>query len=225
MFVTQRAANARHRLIAAASELFAERGFHATTARDIARRAGVNLAAANYYFGSKKELYLEVLRAQFAEIWRTLRQRGGTKSPAELARLSRGALFDLLHTRIRLMLDKLIGPPPGLHGALLQRELADPSQALPVIAEEFVGPMTRETEQIVARIAPRLDAEAVERCALSIVGQAVFYRIAMPLILHGKRWKSYPPSFGARLAGHIATFSLGGMEGLSKRKRRKPRAR
>ncbi len=223
--MTQRATDPRQRLISAASELFAERGFHATTARDIARRAGMNLAAANYYFGSKKALYLEVLRAQFAQIWRTLRQRGGAKSSGELDRLSPRALAELLHTRIRLMLDHLIGPPPGLHGALMQRELADPSQALPVIVEEFVEPMTRETEQIVSRMAPFLDAEAVERCALSIVGQAVFYRFAMPLMLHRKGWKIYPSGFAAEIAKHIAAFSLGGTERLSGRKGRKVRGR
>lgn len=72
-------ANTRQRLIAAASELFAERGFHGTTARDIARRARVNLAAGHYHCGSKKELYLEVLREQFATIRAVLARRGGAR--------------------------------------------------------------------------------------------------------------------------------------------------
>ena len=55
-------------MIAAASALFAERGFHGTTVRDIAQRARVNLAAGHYHFGSKETLYLEVLRVQFADI-------------------------------------------------------------------------------------------------------------------------------------------------------------
>ena len=39
----------KHRLLAAATELFAEHGFHGTTIRDIAARAGVNVAAGNYH--------------------------------------------------------------------------------------------------------------------------------------------------------------------------------
>src|SRR2546422_4120500 len=35
-----------------------------------------------------------------------------------------------------------IGPPPGLHGTLMQREMCDPSEALPVIVEEFIRPVT-----------------------------------------------------------------------------------
>lgn len=214
----------RERLIAAAGELFAERGFRATTARDIAQRAGVNLAAANYYFGSKKELYLEVLRANFAQISAMLARRGGSRPAAEIDRLGRPAIVQMLVRRIQVMLEILIGPPPGQHGALMQREMIDPSEALPLIVDEFIGPMTLETERIVARLAPGLEPRHVERCALSIIGQAVFYRFAMPALLLQKRLKSYPRGFGPDLAQHIAEFSLGGMERVAARKARRARA-
>ena len=58
----------RARLLEAAVGLFAERGFHGTGVREIALRAGVNVASANYHFGSKEELYLEVLRGHFAAV-------------------------------------------------------------------------------------------------------------------------------------------------------------
>ena len=48
-------------LLQAASELFAERGFSATTVRDVAARAGVNQALLFRYFGSKQELFAAVL--------------------------------------------------------------------------------------------------------------------------------------------------------------------
>jgi TetR/AcrR family transcriptional regulator, regulator of cefoperazone and chloramphenicol sensitivity len=211
----------RSRLIAAASELFAERGFRATPARDIARRAGVNLAAGHYHYGSKRDLYLEVLRAQFAEIRKMLERRGGTRPAAEIDALDREELAELLSRRLKVMLDMLIGPPPALHGALMQREMTDPSGALRVIVGEFIDPMMHETEQIVARLAPGLDAREVERCAISIVSQAVFYRFAMPGILHRKRWKRYPRGFGRELARHIAEFSLGGMREMAARRTRR----
>jgi len=43
-----------------AEELFASKGYEATTVRDIAEAAGVNLAMISYYFGSKEKL-LEAL--------------------------------------------------------------------------------------------------------------------------------------------------------------------
>jgi AcrR family transcriptional regulator len=47
----------RAALLAAAQELFAERGFERATVRDIAARAGVNQALLFRYFGNKDELF------------------------------------------------------------------------------------------------------------------------------------------------------------------------
>lgn len=215
----------KQRLIAAASELFAERGFRATTARDIAERAGVNLAACNYHYGSKKKLYLEVLRAQFAAIRALLERRGGTKPLAEVARMRREDVVELLRTRMTLILDNLIGPPPGVHGALMQREMADPSQALPVIVNEFIRPMSEEMAQIVARFVPELSQRERLWCVISIMSQAVFYRFAMPAVLRMHGFSSYPPGFGGALADHITRFSLGGIERVGAERGRKRRAR
>ncbi|HEY0433651.1 MAG TPA: TetR family transcriptional regulator [Chitinophagaceae bacterium] len=44
------------RIMEAAEELFAEKGFDGTSVRDVARDAGVNLAMISYYFGSKEKL-------------------------------------------------------------------------------------------------------------------------------------------------------------------------
>ncbi len=40
-----------------AVELFAEKGFEGASIRDLAARAGVNVAMVNYYFGSKEKLF------------------------------------------------------------------------------------------------------------------------------------------------------------------------
>ena len=44
------------RILDAAEQLFAEKGFAETSLRLITSKAGVNLAAVNYHFGSKKSL-------------------------------------------------------------------------------------------------------------------------------------------------------------------------
>lgn len=55
----------RWSLLQAATEVFAEVGYHAATTREISRRAGVNLASIHYHFGDKAELYREVFRLPF----------------------------------------------------------------------------------------------------------------------------------------------------------------
>jgi len=59
---------AKERLFAAAEALVAERGFEAVTSRDITARAGVNLAAINYHYGSKIALFLEIFRVRAGEL-------------------------------------------------------------------------------------------------------------------------------------------------------------
>ena len=51
----------RGRVLAAALDVFAERGFDGATLRDITDTAGANIAAVNYYFRSKEELIRQVL--------------------------------------------------------------------------------------------------------------------------------------------------------------------
>ncbi len=55
------AAVTKVRLLDAAEALFMEHGFEATSLRLITAAAGVNLAAVNYHFGSKEELFQAVL--------------------------------------------------------------------------------------------------------------------------------------------------------------------
>lgn len=49
-------------IISVAERLFAEKGFHGTSVRDIAQEADVNIAMISYYFGSKDKLLEAVFR-------------------------------------------------------------------------------------------------------------------------------------------------------------------
>src|SRR5512138_2639115 len=58
------AADTRERLLRAAAEVFARRGYDGTRVADIAAAAGVSNAALYAHFGSKAELLVEALRAK-----------------------------------------------------------------------------------------------------------------------------------------------------------------
>ena len=85
-----------------------------------------------------------------------LEQRGARLTPQAPRGRRRRALRALLRTRIAAMLELLLGPPPGLPGTLMMREMCDPSAALPDIVEQFIQPQKREMETIVAALLPRL---------------------------------------------------------------------
>lgn len=86
------AARSRERLLRAAGELFAERGFDRTTVREIGDRAGMDPTLIARYFGGKAQLYIAALRAEI-----------GDTAPADL----------LDPTRLRALLDRVADRGPG----------------------------------------------------------------------------------------------------------------
>ncbi|WP_128375530.1 TetR/AcrR family transcriptional regulator [Streptomyces cavernae] len=78
------APDAARRLLVAAVEAFAERGYHATTTRDIAGRAGMSPAALYIHYKTKEELLHRISRIgheKALEVLRTAAEREG--GPAE----------------------------------------------------------------------------------------------------------------------------------------------
>ena len=57
----------RDRILDAAEEQFASRGFHGVSIRDITESAGVPLALANYHFGTKQQLFGQVIERRGKE--------------------------------------------------------------------------------------------------------------------------------------------------------------
>ena len=55
----------RERVLDEAETLFAQKGYHAVSVREITTAAECNLAAVNYHFGNKQNLYLEVFRERW----------------------------------------------------------------------------------------------------------------------------------------------------------------
>jgi AcrR family transcriptional regulator len=59
--------NGKERILDAAEQLFAQRGFYGVPLRDISRAAGVDVALVGYHFGGKRELFAAVFERR-AEI-------------------------------------------------------------------------------------------------------------------------------------------------------------
>ena len=78
--LTPKARRTRERILEAALVLFADRGYEATTMRDVAREAGASLGLAYRYFASKEEfaLALYMRLAEESEEWAREGLAGGT---------------------------------------------------------------------------------------------------------------------------------------------------
>lgn len=68
----QRGEETRARIIEAALELFGTHGFEGASTRDIARQAGVNAPALQYYFDNKEGVYLACIQFIVDRVWARL---------------------------------------------------------------------------------------------------------------------------------------------------------
>jgi len=60
------------KLIEIATEMFAQNGYENTSMREIAERAGISKPAIYYYFKSKEELFLEMLKTTFQKFVKSI---------------------------------------------------------------------------------------------------------------------------------------------------------
>ena len=120
--LTPKARRTRERILEAALELFADRGYEATTMRDVAREAEANLGLAYRYFASKEEFAL-ALYMRLAE------------ESEESARdgLEGGTVAERFEAAMLAKLDQA-SPYRGPLAALLTRSL-DPNSRLSSLGE------------------------------------------------------------------------------------------
>ena len=122
--LTPRAQQTRAAIVAAALALFRERGYEATTMREIASRAGVSTGNAYYYFGSKEELIQEFYATSHAE-----------HLAASRARLDgQDDLGGRLRDTLRAMIDVLA--PYHAFAATFYKHAAEPSSPLSPFSKE-----------------------------------------------------------------------------------------
>ena len=199
----------RDRILEAAGEVFAECGFRSATVRRICERAGVNIAAINYYFGGKGRLYSEVLRhwSEYALEKYPLLLGLGDGAPVEeqLKAFVRSLLFRLL--------DK---GKPAWFGKLMAREMIEPTQAFERLVKEVVRPRDRVLASIVQKkIGTSVDEERIRLVCASIIGQCTYYYNARAIIARLYRRDVSKADEIERIAGHIVQFSLRGLEHYS----------
>jgi AcrR family transcriptional regulator len=125
-------AETRRGILRAAEESFATAGFVGATTRQVAARAGVNVATLHYHFGNKEKLYRAVLDAASGA---ELTVPGSGRAPAERLATVVEALWDLGAARPSLprlsLLHRLAGPVspseplPDPRVTLLSRTLAE----------------------------------------------------------------------------------------------------
>jgi len=197
----------RTRLLEAAGEIFAENGFAATTIQMISHRAGANIASVNYYFGSKENLYHEVLAYG--------RQISGEAVASEARSSADEGLQVALENFIRLYLNRLLNPDrPEWYSKLIAREIAEPTSALDELIRIKIEPMREYLSSIVRRRHGEIPEGLEQQILECIVGQCLFYYRCRHVILRMRGQSTYTQELIDEIAANITHFSLGGIASL-----------
>ena len=211
MAVRKDGVDTRNKLLKAASEAFAEKGYRETTVAEICRRAGSNVAAVNYHFSGKDALYVSVWRNAFEEALRVYPPDGGLPSKATPEKRLHALVFSLLH---RIMDDGKL----GYAGQILLQEMSDPTDVIRQVRRDVIGPLRDNTRQIITELlGPKADELHIGFCEMSIIHQCLAI---------GFRKKKLPPYITKNkptlelindLVEHITYFSLAGIKAVRKK--------
>lgn len=197
----------RERLVHAAIRVFAEHGYHHATIREICQRAGANVAAVNYHFQTKDELYRQAVERVYSQ----------TDLPQHHDPTETGPPRERLRSFIRDHLQGISDQGGGvvLFARILSWELMEPSPVFDRLFQTCMRPRAEALGAILRDLAGRpLNPFRLRACAFSILGQCIIYHKGQQAI------RKLDPGFLDRpgveevIVEHIAQFSEAGLAAI-----------
>jgi TetR/AcrR family transcriptional regulator, regulator of cefoperazone and chloramphenicol sensitivity len=166
-----------------------------------------NIAAVNYHFGSKDQLYAKVWRRAFDESLKAYPPEGGVEpdAPAE----------DRLRGVIHSMVGKSVDPGRiGHAGQLLLREMLNPTDVIEQVKRDAIGPLRERMDKIMRELlGAEADEDQVRLCAMSVVHQclAIGIHLFARKLRPDVKFDMPTDQLVRKLARHIVCFSLAGI--------------
>jgi len=198
----------RERILVAAAEIFAAKGYQNAKVETICRRAKTNIAAINYHFGSKDHLYAEVWRRAFDAAQKAYPPEGGLGPEAPPEERLRGTIHSFV--------GKTVDPGRiGHAGKLLLREMVNPTDAIEQIKHDAIEPMHHRMNELMHELlGPEATDQQVLLSTLSVVHQCMAFGIRrftgrMPPFV---KFDAPTEQLVETLTDHITRFSLAGIQ-------------
>jgi TetR/AcrR family transcriptional regulator, regulator of cefoperazone and chloramphenicol sensitivity len=196
------------RLLAAASEAFAEKGYREATVSEICEQARSNVAAVNYHFGDKETLYIKAWRHAFYESLKAYPPDGGVPADAPPEDRFRG--------RVKALLSRFTSPA-NRDFLIALRELASPTGLLEEVKQKDIRPLRDQMEGVIRELlGPRASDTQVQFCARGIVSQCI-----MPILMRKANRAREAGGIGYpgiadidSYADHVVEFSLAGIRAI-----------
>ena len=148
----------RERLLKSAVEIFGNLGFNGASTRAIAEKAGANIQAIPYYFGSKEGLYcaaaayLGGIVASATEEAREQALHSLNEAQAKGEFLDREKACSLLRDLAENLIVVLLSPEMASGAQLVLREQMTPTTAFEHLYQKIIGPMSDVCARLIAAI-------------------------------------------------------------------------
>ena len=217
-----RTAQAKLALIQAGIEFFGTHSLNGASTRQIAQRAGQNVASIAYHFGGKKELYLAVAEHVAWIIHREMKgliaeARAFLAGPVRPKKRCLDYLTRLLRTSIRLK---------GEIVALSQyvvREQTHPTEAFQIVYKRALEPLHQTGSALIAVYldGDENDPEHIVRFH-ALLGSSLAFRVARETLINRTGWHEFTDAHRSMIEGVITEHVELVLKGLlrDKRKRR-----
>ena len=124
--------DAKEKLLAAATRLFAEKGFAGVSIRQLAEAAGVNSAMISYYYGGKEGLYEAVLTTQYERLLAKFEAVADLEAPLNEKIRQYAEVIRLTHTADQPLMARLI-----------QGELTSPTACMEKVVRNYASRIVR----------------------------------------------------------------------------------
>ena len=161
----------RGKILAEAEREFAEKGYDLASVREITRRAGVNMALANRYFGSKEDLYRLVAKRLFGDLGAPMASLAEKVEDAASWRAAiRAWVDDFLFMTIPTE------PAQMLCAALFRHEVTRPTKFHAEFQRDFGKPVYDALRTLLARALK--DETQLELWTTSVWAQVSVYALA-----------------------------------------------
>ncbi len=202
----------RERLLDVAEEVFAEKGYAGTSVRELTCRAKCNLAAVNYHFGSKENLYAGVFQRRMQTLRRIRlesieRVMAGPKGEVTLEQL--------LHAFAVAFTEPLLDESLGRRFMkLMIREMLNPNLPRSMFADEMAIPTISALGKALSEVCPDLKQKETIMCVLSLIGQ-LMHAVHLNEVFRTEENITLPiPSF-SEMVEHIVQFSAAGIREMA----------
>ena len=198
----------KDRILSEAEILFAHKGYHGVTVREITDAAKCNLAAVNYYFGNKWKLYLAVFQFRWLPRAKRLRETVITT----LDNCETPTQTEVVKALAQAFLEgPITDEERKQHSLLIFRELAEPTEAFDLVANEALRPLFRTLTERMRLLMPEdLDEKRLSLNIFSIFAMVTYFNFARAAVTH-ITGQEYDRDFKSLLVKHITDFSLKGM--------------